>query len=76
VDIPRHEPEVQVNAEAEREREEAGSASSRKPKGAEETNPGHEIPGTEDGVGIGAGTEPNTFEPEEDPETTKKNPDK
>lgn len=28
------------------------------------------IPGSADGVGLGAGTEPNTFEPEEDPEAT------
>ncbi|VXC17646.1 conserved hypothetical protein [Arthrobacter sp. 9AX] len=28
------------------------------------------IPGGADGVGIGAGGEPNTFEPEEDPDAT------
>jgi hypothetical protein len=28
------------------------------------------IPGSSDGVGLGAGTEPNTFEPEEDPDAT------
>lgn len=28
------------------------------------------VPGGVDGVGIGAGAEPNTFEPEEDPEAT------
>ena len=26
------------------------------------------VPGGSDGVGIGAGAEPNTFEPEEDPD--------
>ncbi|WP_432245162.1 hypothetical protein ACRB8A_16740 [Arthrobacter sp. G.S.26] len=30
------------------------------------------IPGGSDGVGIGADTEPNSFEPEEDPEATEK----
>ena len=30
------------------------------------------IPGAADGVGLGAGTEPNTFEPEEDPDATAK----
>lgn len=29
------------------------------------------VPGGEDGVGIGADAEPNTFEPEEDPEATE-----
>ena len=28
------------------------------------------VPGGSDGVGIGADAEPNTFEPEEDPEAT------
>jgi hypothetical protein len=28
------------------------------------------IPGAADGVGLGAGTEPNSFEPEEDPDAT------
>lgn len=28
------------------------------------------VPGGADGVGIGADAEPNTFEPEEDPEAT------
>ncbi|MET3352065.1 UNVERIFIED_ORG: hypothetical protein ABID57_003780 [Arthrobacter sp. UYEF1] len=28
------------------------------------------IPGSPDGVGLGAGTESNTFEPEEDPDAT------
>lgn len=30
-----------------------------------------EVPGGSDGVGIGADAEPNTFEPEEDPDATK-----
>jgi hypothetical protein len=29
------------------------------------------VPGGVDGVGIGADAEPNTFEPEEDPEATE-----
>ncbi|ACL41328.1 hypothetical protein Achl_3371 [Pseudarthrobacter chlorophenolicus A6] len=29
------------------------------------------VPGGKDGVGIGADAEPNTFEPEEDPDATK-----
>ncbi|MBD1592589.1 hypothetical protein HC744_11160 [Arthrobacter sp. S1_S22] len=29
------------------------------------------VPGQEDGVGIGADAEPNTFEPEEDPDATE-----
>jgi hypothetical protein len=29
------------------------------------------VPGGSDGVGIGADAEPNTFEPEEDPDSTK-----
>ncbi|MFC9773414.1 MULTISPECIES: hypothetical protein [unclassified Pseudarthrobacter] len=29
------------------------------------------VPGGNDGVGIGADAEPNTFEPEEDPDSTK-----
>ncbi len=29
------------------------------------------VPGHVDGVGIGADTEPNTFEPEEDPDATE-----
>lgn len=28
------------------------------------------VPNTVDGVGVGAGDEPNTFEPEEEPEAT------
>jgi len=28
------------------------------------------IPNSGDGVGVGAGTEPNTFEPEEDPDAS------
>ncbi len=28
------------------------------------------IPGSAEGVGLGAGTEPNTFEPEDDPDAT------
>ena len=31
------------------------------------------VPNAKDGVGIGAGTEANTFEPEEDPDATKQN---
>ncbi|MBT2250274.1 hypothetical protein JHV56_16365 [Arthrobacter sp. BHU FT2] len=29
------------------------------------------VPGGNDGVGLGADAEPNTFEPEEDPDATK-----
>lgn len=29
------------------------------------------VPGGSDGVGIGADTEPNSFEPEEDPDATE-----
>ncbi|MBD1539220.1 hypothetical protein HC749_13700 [Arthrobacter sp. S13_S34] len=29
------------------------------------------VPGQKDGVGIGADAEPNTFEPEEDPDATE-----
>ena len=31
------------------------------------------VPNAKDGVGIGAGTEANTFEPEEDPDAAKEN---
>lgn len=34
---------------------------------------GDSIPSSGDGVGIGAGTEPNTFEPEEEPEAAEDN---
>lgn len=33
------------------------------------------IPGAADGVGLGAGTEPNTFEPEEDPDAAEDSDD-
>jgi hypothetical protein len=36
----------------------------------QESPAGSGVPNKEDGVGIGAGEEPNTFEPEEDPEAT------
>ena len=44
------------------ELQEGGTASKGKDDGG--------VPGGEDGVGIGADAEPNTFEPEEDPEAT------
>jgi hypothetical protein len=34
------------------------------------------VPGTEKGVGLGAGNEPNTFEPEEDPTATAESTEK
>lgn len=34
----------------------------------EQTQEGGEVPNPQTGVGIGAGAEPSTFEPEEDPE--------
>jgi len=44
-----------------------------KPQGGAEGSQGDNdggIPGGADGVGIGADGEPNTFEPEEDPDAT------
>lgn len=35
-----------------------------------EGTPDGGVPGSADGAGMGAGGEPNTFEPEEDPEAT------
>lgn len=37
-----------------------------KPTGTDGRGQDGTIPGSADGVGLGAGTEPNTFEPEED----------
>ena len=34
------------------------------------------VPGSEKGVGMGAGNEPNTFEPEEDPTATAESTEK
>lgn len=58
--------------DVERERE---AASMQEPADSKATDQNHEIPGTDEGVGIGAGAEPNTFEPEEDPDATKNNTD-
>lgn len=48
------------------------SASDRKLAGPAGLGRDGTIPGSPDGVGLGAGTEPNTFEPEEDPDATAK----
>ncbi|MBT2550986.1 hypothetical protein [Arthrobacter sp. ISL-65] len=46
------------------------STSEQKLTGTEGRGPDGSIPGSAGGVGIGAGTEPNTFEPEDDPDAT------
>lgn len=38
-------------------------------------NPDGGIPGHKEGVGLGADSEPNSFEPEEDPESTEESED-
>jgi hypothetical protein len=38
--------------------------------------PGGTVPGKDKGVGMGAGNEPNTFEPEEDPTATAETTEK
>jgi hypothetical protein len=55
--------------EAGRERQGDDSAGQKLP-GSDAAGPAGSIPRTEDGVGIGAGAEANTFEPEEDPGAT------
>lgn len=44
--------------------------------GAKKAGPEGTVPGTKDGVGMGAGKEPNTFEPEEDPAATAESTEK
>lgn len=64
-----------MNAEeAEKEHPEVDPATEQKLRGPA-AGQDDSIPGSGDGVGIGAGTEPNTFEPEEDPEATDGNAD-
>ncbi|MEK0156489.1 hypothetical protein [Arthrobacter oryzae] len=59
--------------EAEKGHPKADSAAGPKIPGPEASGQGADIPGSGKGVGIGAGTEPNTFEPEEDPDATEDN---
>jgi hypothetical protein len=41
-------------------------------KSGKMSGPEGTVPGSDEGVGMGAGNEPNTFEPEEDPTATAK----
>ena len=62
-----------MNAEeVERERGEDGAAAEQRPPGSQAPDEGDGIPNSGDGIGIGAGAEANTFEPEEDPDATDK----
>lgn len=54
--------------DVEREGQEDGSAPDQKLPGSDAAGPDDSVPSSGDGVGIGAGTETNTFEPEEDPD--------
>ncbi|QHK19744.1 hypothetical protein GU243_08400 [Pseudarthrobacter psychrotolerans] len=54
--------------EAGKEPRDDDSSSDRKLTGPAGLGRDGTIPGSPDGVGLGAGTEPNTFEPEEDPD--------
>ena len=57
----------------ERERQEDDSAPEQTLPGSEAADRGDSIPSSGDGVAIGAGTEANTFEPEEDPDAIDDN---
>jgi hypothetical protein len=59
--------------EAGRERQDDDSARGQNLPGSAGAAEGESIPGAEEGVGIGAGTEANTFEPEEDPDAVGEN---
>ena len=56
-----------------RERQDDDSATGQNLPDSHGTGQGESIPGAGDGVGIGAGTEANTFEPEEDPDAVDDN---
>ena len=58
--------------DAARERSENESAGQKQPGSGVGGQEGG-VPNARDGVGIGGGTEPNTFEPEEDPDATQQN---
>ena len=60
-----------MNAEeVAREREEKDAAGKQNLTGSEPAGQDGSIPSSADGVGIGAHSEANTFEPEEDPDAT------
>ncbi|MET1065181.1 MAG: hypothetical protein ABWX85_09455 [Arthrobacter sp.] len=54
--------------DVERERPDEGSGAEQTPQGSDAVGQDGTIPDSREGVGIGAGAEPNTFEPEEDPD--------
>jgi hypothetical protein len=56
--------------QVQRERPEDDAAAHQKLPGSKAPDRSDGIPVSGDGVGLGAGTEANTFEPEEDPEAT------
>lgn len=63
-----------MNAEeVAREREEKDAAGKKNLPVSEPAGQDGSIPSSADGVGIGAGSDANTFEPEEDPEATNEN---
>lgn len=53
-----------------KDRSEDDPISQQKPRGTDGRGQDGTIPGSADGVGIGAETETNTFEPEEDPDAS------
>ena len=59
--------------DVERERQKDDSAPEQKPPGSDAADQRGGIPSSGDGVGIGAGAEANTFEPEEDPDAIDDN---
>jgi hypothetical protein len=59
--------------EAGKEHQEDDSATEQKLPRSEAAGRGDSIPRSADGVGIGASTEPNTFEPEEAPDADDDN---
>ncbi|WP_211883103.1 hypothetical protein [Pseudarthrobacter albicanus] len=60
-----------MNAEeVEKERQDDDTSTGQNLSDSEVGSQGGSIPSSGDGVGIGAGAEPNTFEPEEDPDAT------
>jgi len=56
--------------EVEKERQDDDTSTGQNLSDPEVASQGGSIPSSGDGVGIGAGAEPNTFEPEEDPDAT------
>jgi hypothetical protein len=64
---PQQEAIINVN-EAGKDRHENDPTGEQKLTGPDGPGRDGTIPGSADGVGLGAGTEPNTFEPEEDPD--------